>query len=221
MADSKRDWLAITISLVSVIIAAGSAGYNILLHHDDIRVVMGNSLNVRREKQDFTLDRQQDLTFINSGNRPAVISEVYGKLVLARGTASDQSQCEENLSLAKNILLNASPIVIKPGEIQIWNAKVDVSYPWKLDGDVVRYHEDDAKEAAQKHIVCVEIYAATPDSSSFKWIQALYSLPALEEPKERIGKEVYKLPPVDFGPNALFGKDEPLKVLQHLHLGLR
>jgi hypothetical protein len=42
----------------------------------------------------------------------------------------------------------------------------------------------------------------------------------LEEPKERIGKEAHKLPPVDF-PNALFGKDEPIKVLQHIHWGLR
>lgn len=204
MAESKRDWLAITISLVSVMIAAGSAGYNILLHQDDIRVVFGNSLNVSREKQDFTLDAKQELTFINSGNRPAVISEVYGKLVLARGTASDQSQCEENLSLAKNILLNASPIVIKPGEIQIMNAKIDISYPWKLDGYKLRYHEDDAREATAKHIVCVEIYAVTPDSSSFRWIQALYRLPAAnEEPKE------------------LFSKDEPLRVVQGIHWGIR
>jgi hypothetical protein len=204
MAESKRDWLAITISLVSVIIAAGSAGYNILLHQDDIHVVFGNSLNVGREKQDFTLDAKQEVTFINSGNRPAVISEVYGKLVLARGTASDQSQCEEGLSLAKNILLNASPLIIKPGEIQIMNAKVDISYPWKLDGYQVRYHADDAREAAAKHIVCVEIYAVTPDSSSFRWIQALYTLPAEnEEPKE------------------LFGKDEPLKVVQGIHWGIR
>jgi hypothetical protein len=204
MAESKRDWLAITISLVSVVIAAGSAGYNILLHQDDIRVVFSNSLNVGREKQDFTLDAKQELTFINSGNRPAVISEVYGKLVLARGTESDQSQCEENLSLAKNILLNASPVIIKPGEIQIFNAKVDISYPWKLDGYQVRYHEDDAREAAAKHIVCVEIYVVTPDSSSFRWIQALYTLPTEnEEPKE------------------LFGKDEPLRVVQGIHWGIR
>jgi hypothetical protein len=206
MAESKRDWLAITISLVSVIIAAGSAGYNILLHQDDIRVVFGNSLNVSRDKQDFTLDLKQDLTFINSGNRPAVISEVYGTLVLARGNGSDQSECEEGLTLAKNILLNASPLIIKPGEIQMMNAKVDISYPWKLDGYQVKYHAEDAGEAAAKHIVCVEIYAMTADSASFRWIQALYVLPGGKEGGEQ---------------KQLFNKDEPLRVVQGIHWGIR
>jgi hypothetical protein len=204
MAESKRDWLAISISLVSVVIAAGSASYNILFHQDDIRLVVGNALNVSRDKQEFNLDRLQELTFINSGNRPAVVSEVYGKLVLARGTGSEQSQCEENLSLAKNILLDGSPVVLKPGEIQIWQAKVNISYPWKMDGNVVRYHEDDAREAGEKHIVCVELYATTPDSSSFRWVQPLYTLPA-----------------GNGQPIELFGKDEPLKVLQRMRLGLR
>ena len=163
---AERDWIAISISIVSAIIAAGSAAYTILFHQDDIRLVVGNALNVSLEKQDFTLDRAQELTFINSGNRPAVISEAYGKLVLARGAGNEQIQCDENLSLAKNILLNGSPVIIKPGEIQMWNAKVDVSYPWKLDGDVVRYHEDDAQAARGKYIVCLELYVTTPDSSS-------------------------------------------------------
>jgi hypothetical protein len=166
MAESKRDWLAITISLVSVIIAAGSAGYNILLHQDDIRLVVGNALNVSRDKQEFTLERAQELTFINSGNRPAVIGEAYGKLVLARGAGNEQSQCDENMSLAKNILLDGSPVIIKPGEIQIWKATVNISYPWKLDENAVRYHEEDAQEASQKHILCLELYLTTPDSSS-------------------------------------------------------
>jgi hypothetical protein len=123
MAESKRDWLAISISLVSVVIAAGSASYNILFHQDDIRLVVGNALNVSRDKQEFNLDRLQELTFINSGNRPAVVSEVYGKLVLARGTGSEQSQCEENLSLAKNILLDGGPVVLKPAKFKFGKQK--------------------------------------------------------------------------------------------------
>jgi hypothetical protein len=201
---AERDWLAITISIASAVIAAGSAAYTILFHQDNVCLVTGNALNVSRDKQDFTLNRQQELIFINSGNRPAVISEAYGKLVLARGTGSEQSQCEENLSLAKNILLNGSPVIIKPGEIQMWNAKVDISYPWKLDGYLVRYHEEDAQEAGQKHIVCLELYATTPDSSSFRWVQPLYVLPA--------GNGEVK---------QIFNKDQPLDVLYGVHWGLR
>lgn len=204
MAESKRDWLAITISLVSAAIAAASAGYNILLHHDDIRLVVGNSLNVARENQDFTLDRQQELTFINSGNRPAVISSAYGSLVLATEKGSEQSQCENLLSLAKSIVLDGSPIILKPGEIQVWHANISISYPWKKDNNLVRYHEDSAKEAAGKHIVCFELYLTTPDSSSFRWVQPLYLFRAGN------GEKV-----------ELFDKDRPLSVLQGMHWGIR
>ena len=200
----RRDWLAVVISVVSLLIAGSSAGYNIFFHQDDIRLVLENALSVSRDKQDFTLDHRQELTFINSGNRQAVISSVYGSLVLARGSTSNQTQCENYLSLAKSIVLDGSPIILKPGDIGIWHANVDIRYPWKKDGDSVRYHEDDAQEAAAKHIVCVEAYVITPDSSSFRWVQALYELP------------------VECGqPVELFDKDQPLKVLQRIGLGLK
>jgi hypothetical protein len=195
-----RDWIAI----VSVVIAALSVAYTILFHQDDLRLVLGPALNVSRNGQDFTLDRQQELTFINSGNRPAIINNIYAKLVLAKGTGNEQSQCEQDLSLAKNIILNGSPVIIKPNEIQMWSAKVDISYPWKSEGQAVRYHEDDAQEAAEKHIVCLELYATTSNSSSFKWARPLYVIPA--------GNGETK---------QLFSKDQPLDILYRIRLGLR
>jgi hypothetical protein len=195
-----RDWIAI----VSVVIAALSGAYTILFHQDDLRLVLGTALNVSRNGQDFTLDRQQELTFINSGNRPAVISNIYAKLVLAKGTGNEQSQCEQDLSLAKNIILNGSPVIIKPNEIQMWSSKVDISYPWKSEGQAVRYHEDDAQEAAEKHIVCLELYATTPNSSSFRWVRPLYVIPT--------GNGETK---------QLFSKDQPLDILCRIRLGLR
>jgi hypothetical protein len=68
----------------------------------------------------------------------------------------------------------------------------------------IAYHEDDAREAAAKHIVCVEVYVITPDSSSFRWVQPLYALPG------ESGQPV-----------ELFDKDQPLKVLQRIGLGLK
>lgn len=116
---AERDWIAIAVSIVSAVIATGSAAHTIFFHQDDRRLVLGTALNVSRDGQDFALDLQQELTFINSGNRPAVISEAYAKLVLATGTDNEQRQFEEDLSLAKNIILNGSPIIIKPNQIQM------------------------------------------------------------------------------------------------------
>jgi hypothetical protein len=201
---AERDWIAIWIAIVSASIAAASASYTILFHQDDLRLVLGRALNVSRNGQDFTLDRQQELTFINSGNRPAVISDAYAKLVLARGTGSEQSQCDEDWSLAKNIILIGGPIIIKPNEIQMWSPTVDVSYPWKLDGQIVGFHEDDAQAAAQKYIVCLELYATTPNNSSFRWARPLYVIPA--------GNGETK---------QLFDKDRPLDILNERSWGLR
>lgn len=201
---AERDWVAIWIAIVSAGIAAASAGYTILFHQDDLRLVLGNGLNVSRIGQDFTLDRQQDLTFINSGNRPAVISDIYPKLVLEIGAGNEQSQCEQDWSLAKNIILRGSSVIIKPNEIQMWSSKVEVSYPWTLDGQVVRFHEDDAVTAARKYVVCLELYATTPNNSSFRWVRPLYLIPA--------GSGETK---------QLFNKEHPLDILYERSWGLR
>jgi hypothetical protein len=201
---AERDWIALTISIVSVIITAGLAAHTIFFHQDDLRLVLGTALKVSRDEQDFILDRQQELTFINSGNRPAVISDAYAKLVLARGKGNEQSQCDEEVSLAKNIILNGSPVIIKPNDIQMWDTKIDISYPWKSEGQEVRYHEEDAQEAAEKHIVCLELYATTPNNSSFRWVRPLYVIPAGSG-------EV----------TQLFNKDQPLDILHGINWGLR
>jgi hypothetical protein len=201
---AERDWIAIWVSIVSVIIATVTAAHTIFFHQDDLRLVLGTALKVSRVEQDFILDRQQELTFINSGNRPAVISEAYATLVLARGKGNEQSQCDDDMSLAKNIILNGSPVIIKPNEIQMWDAKVDISYPWKSEGQEVRYHEEDAQAAAEKYIVCLELYATTPINSSFRWVRPLYVIPAGSG-------EVMQL----------FSKDQPLDILHGISWGLR
>jgi hypothetical protein len=56
-----------------------------LIQKDDIRVVVDGTVEVRPDKGDLLLDQDQQLTFINSGNRAAVITEIYG-LVTATDT---------------------------------------------------------------------------------------------------------------------------------------
>jgi hypothetical protein len=57
-----------------------------LIQKDDIRVVVDGTLEVRPDKGGLLLDQDQQLTFINSGNRAAVITEIYGELVLVTAT---------------------------------------------------------------------------------------------------------------------------------------
>src|SRR5258705_12950645 len=74
MAESKRDWLGVGISLLSLGIA-GLTGYKTIFdQRDDVRFVVGDALKIRRDKKDFVLQQDQALTFVNSGNRQAVIS---------------------------------------------------------------------------------------------------------------------------------------------------
>jgi hypothetical protein len=57
-----------------------------LIQKDDIRVVVDGTVEVRPDKGDLLLDQDQQLTFINSGNRTAVITEIYGEVLV---TATD------------------------------------------------------------------------------------------------------------------------------------
>jgi len=202
MAESKRDWLAISISLLSLGIA-GLTGYRTIFdQRDDVRFVVGDALKISRNKNDFVLQQDQALTFINSGNRQAVVNDIYGMLVLVTSPGDPRSQCERDLPLAKNIFLNPSQLVLKPGEIQVLQAKVPAEYPWKKEGTSLRFHEDGAVEGAANYLVCIEMYVTTPDSSSVRWVQPLYTLPA-----NGAGEEAFE-------------KVQPIKVLKRSYFGL-
>src|SRR5260370_33222367 len=100
-------------------------------------------------------------------------------VVLVTSPGDPRSQWERSLPLAKNIFLQPSQIVLKPGEIQALQAKVVVDYPWKKDGTALRFHEDGAVEGAANYVVCIELHLMTPDSSSASWVQTLQTRPAI------------------------------------------
>jgi hypothetical protein len=201
MAEKKHwlDRLAVGISLVALAISGLTALRAFLFQRDDIRFVVNDSLKVTREKTDFKLDEDQSFTFINSGTRPALISGLYGTLVLV---TNPKAECEG--MLAKSIILDSNEIVVKPGEIQPLHAKVLADYPWKKEKDGFHFRED-KEEPGSKYIVCIEFYVTTPDSSSLRWVQPLYSVPADNGSLQL--------------PSELFGKDEPLSVLQRTRWG--
>src|SRR6266478_9408858 len=112
MPDKKHwlDWLAVGISTLSLTVATLPAYRTVLYQRDDIRLIVGDALKVKRDKSGLLLSQDQEFTFINSGNRQAVITEIYGELVLV---LDSNAQCANRL--AKNIFLNANKIVLKSG----------------------------------------------------------------------------------------------------------
>jgi hypothetical protein len=199
MADKKHwlDWLAVGISTLSLTVATLPAYRTVLYQRDDIRLIVGDALKVKRDKGGLLMSQDQEFTFINSGNRPAVISEIYGELVL---DLDPNAGC--NNQFAKSIILNpTTQIVLKPGDVLPLRAKVVQEYPWEKDKDGFLFREDKEKQGSQ-YLVCIQIYVTTPDSSSVKWVQPLYSM----QPNET-------------WPSELVGRNEPLKVIQRTSWG--
>jgi hypothetical protein len=196
----RRDWLAVGISLFSLAISALTAFNAVLLKKDDVRFVVGDALRVMRDKNQFTLSETQELTFINSGNRQAVVSSIMGMLVLVAGPGSASAQCSQKMPLFKSIFLKADPLVLKPGEIQVVQAKVLSEYPWKNENGWMRFKEDGVVEGAANYVVCLDLFVTTPDSAAAEWIQPLYELPSKGDSSDS------------------FDKKEPLKVLERTRI---
>jgi hypothetical protein len=183
------------------VISLGATGFTtyrtVLFQRDDIRLVVGEALKVGRDKRDLLLAQDQEFTFINSGNRQAVISEIYAELVLV--TDHPNAQCDNRF--AKSIIFSSTPIILKPGDILPLRAKVVQNYPWEKDKDGLRFRESN-EEQGSSYVVCLQLYVTTPDSSSVKWVQPLYSVP-----------------PTDGQPSDLFDRVHPLNVLQRTRWG--
>jgi hypothetical protein len=170
------DWAGWVVAVISMCIAAFTTFRTVLVQRDDIRIVVDGALAVRRDKGDLLLDQDQQFTFINSGNRAAVITEIYGELVLV---TDPKTGCDGRF--AKSIVLNPIQAVVKPGDILPVHAKVVQRYPWEKDKDGLRFRRS-KEEQNDTYIVCLQLYVTTPDSSSIRWVQKLYSVPPNEGP---------------------------------------
>ncbi|QHP69541.1 hypothetical protein EI171_20970 [Bradyrhizobium sp. LCT2] len=192
----RKHWLDWFLGAVTVTSLGIAFFTSVLYQRDDIRVVIGEALKVTRDKGGLVLAQDQDFTFINSGNRQALISEIYAELVLI---TVPQTGCDGRF--AKSIVLNATQIVIKPGDILPVHAKVVQRYPWERDKDGLRFRQA-KEELNDSYIVCLQLYVTTPDSSSARLVQPLY----LVSPNDDLSKD-------------FFDRNTPLRVIQRTHWG--
>ncbi|WP_051346679.1 hypothetical protein [Bradyrhizobium sp. th.b2] len=203
-AEAKRpakhwlDWAGWVVAVISLCVTGFATYRTVLIQRDDIRVAAGGALAVRVDKGDLLLDQDQQFTFINSGNRAAVITGNYGELVLR---TDPKTGCDGRF--AKSIILNPTQTVVKPGEIVPVHAKVVQHYPWEKDKDGFRFRRS-KEEQNDSYIVCLQLFVTTPDSSSIHWVHKLYSVPPTDD---RSPDEPDKDPPT------------PLNVIQQTRWG--
>ena len=173
------DWAGWVVAVISLGITIFTTYRTSLIQRDDVRVVVEGSLEIRPDKGDLLIDQDQQFTFINSGNRAAVISEIYAELVLV---TNPDTKCDGRL--AKSIVLNPTQIVVKPGDILPTRANVIEHYPWVKEGNRFRFRRG-ADERSDSYIVCLHIFVTTPDSASTRWVQKLQTVPANDDKNAR------------------------------------
>ncbi len=214
MADEKKgpDWLAIGISLFSLSISGLTAYVNILMKNDDVQLVPGYSVGLyREEKGDLLLDGQQQLTFLNAGNRAAVIVRI-GMTAFKRSDDKAANQIckeEKESDLAIYLFFDGKPVVVKPGEIQVIELKPIALFPWqKAPDQQFRYPRVLlGGKASDFYLVCLEVVVTAPDSPSKTWLEPLYILS-----KDKMA--------MAYIPKDLFQKDKALSVLKRVQTPL-
>lgn len=206
MAEKKElgwpEYLAMFISILSLAVSVFGTFNTALVQRDDIRFVPGETLDIFRDKGTFTFPELQTFAFINSGNRQAVVSGISGMLVLAVGPGDSATQCTQIPLLHKSIYLTPNTVALKPGDIQVLEAKVQEVYPWKRHKGQMKFEETGRTEGAANYVVCIQAYVTTPDNATVRWVRPLYLLPNSAEAKEA------------------FENEQPIKVLQRTHFGL-
>lgn len=199
---AKRDWLALSLSITSIMISFGGFYFNTLFQKDDIRVVIGSSPSVgRTEKDELTIYGEQELTFVNSGNRAAAITNVsaVGKRIDPAIVANECCALDEDTVMV--FAFDVKPFVLKPGEIQTVRTQVTSEFSSKTDSFGVMRLDKSIFEAKSGDVVlaCLNLNVVTPDSYSVQWRRPAYRMKFNDFVTET---------------ETLFEKTEPMSVLR-------
>jgi hypothetical protein len=84
------DWLAVGISILSLAVSGMTAYHTVIVQRDDIRLVVGDALNVRQDGSDLLLARDQEFTFNHLQKARTNRSTCYNKRVGALADARNQ-----------------------------------------------------------------------------------------------------------------------------------
>jgi hypothetical protein len=115
-----KDYITLTISCLAFLVAAGTAYFNVR-QTDDVRIVTSPEPFVVIDDQGMLgVSGQQQITFINSGNREVAVTGITLVLFKLRAPPPVNSQCNEAADLqVANLVYDFEPIIARPGDIMI------------------------------------------------------------------------------------------------------
>jgi hypothetical protein len=175
----KRSWnldwkfsVPTGISLVALTISIAMAYFNVVRQVDRISVVLSDPPMAFRPSEDKLFMQRNDMTlsFINSGNRPAIILKVW-VLVIQPEALSTEDCGGSRIIEMEEIDTTFEPSVVKPGDvltrvIRMTRPTLDLAEDDKPEGLFVNVTEDRVKNEQVPVELCYEISLATP---SQKW----------------------------------------------------
>jgi hypothetical protein len=116
-----KDWITLVFAGLALIVSVISAYYANFNLTDDIRVAFTLSPYViLDDKGGLGISGEQQVTFIDSGNRDVAVIGMTLVLYKLREAPSSNSQCDEmsNIQVA-SLVYDFEPFILKPGEILV------------------------------------------------------------------------------------------------------
>jgi hypothetical protein len=164
-AKAPRDKWALSISLLSIIISFGTLFFSFLLQRDHISIAVANIPEAMRAADgsvSLLVFFDPEITFINSGNRPAAITYFAATAKLLAPGAPRRCNGQE-LGNIYTLPISIPNVVLKPGEI----TPVRVQIPKKDKGDSIDVPTDIYRsKPGDELLVCLQFDVVTPDSVS-------------------------------------------------------
>jgi len=114
-------YITLIISCLAFLVSAGTAYFNIIRQTDDVRLVTPQAPFVVIDDQGMLgVSGQQQITFINSGNRDVAVTGITLVLFKLRAPPPVNSQCNDAADLqVANLVYNFEPFIATPGHIVI------------------------------------------------------------------------------------------------------
>jgi hypothetical protein len=167
---AAKDWVGTITGTIALAISAGTAYFNILRQSDDLRVVLGGhapGLSIDWVKGEVRPSGETTLTFINSGNRAAVVTDI--QLQVAEWSRDDLATCTiERRESHLNVKYQAGAIVVKAGEILVVKTALSDKRAYRQEQAILRL---DPKKAGGDFVIlslCMIFDVVTPDNTEVR-----------------------------------------------------
>jgi hypothetical protein len=114
-----KDWITGILAFLALVVSAATAYFTTIRQADDLRVISSlEPVVILDDKARLGVSGQQQITFINSGNRDAAVTGVTLVVFKLMGSPSANSQCNEGREVA-NLAYQVDAFITRPGEILV------------------------------------------------------------------------------------------------------